>query len=205
MIIRAINFYSLLPSTFDSIFFKLIGISGVLLLGIDFIIKFNKRKVTYNILLIAYMVILVITSFVHKEYGLGENLKTIMWAILQYFLIYQFAFENSDNKRFFKRISWGFIYSWFVLVSMSMVLFFGKFGYEKYYNARHRIRIGFLESRLFGTFSDINNAAIASLVVIVLILFYLYNKKVTGLNKIIFLINLPLQFIYIVLSGSRST
>ncbi|HFU6276932.1 TPA: O-antigen ligase domain-containing protein, partial [Enterococcus faecium] len=151
------------------------------------------------------MVILVITSFVHKEYGLGENLKTIMWAILQYFLIYQFAFENSDNKRFFKRISWGFIYSWFVLVSMSMVLFFGKFGYEKYYNARHRIRIGFLESRLFGTFSDINNAAIASLVVIVLILFYLYNKKVTGLNKIIFLINLPLQFIYIVLSGSRST
>lgn len=27
----------------------------------------------------------------------------------------------------------------------------------------------------------------------------------TGLNKIIFLINLPLQFIYIVLSGSRST
>lgn len=204
LVIRAVNIYSLLPPTFDSIFFKLIGIIGVVLLLIDFIMKFTQKKLTYNVFLILYILVLILTSLLHRQYGLGENLKTIMWATLQYFVIYQFAFENPKKQSFFNRISYGFIYSWFILVSMSMVLFFCKFGYERYYDARHRIRIGFLESRLFGVFSDVNNAAIASLVVIILVLFYLFSTKVKGFNKFIFWINIPLQFFFIVLSGSRS-
>ena len=48
LVVRAVNIYSLLPPTFDSIFFKLIGIIGVVLLLIDFIMKFTQKKLTYN-------------------------------------------------------------------------------------------------------------------------------------------------------------
>lgn len=205
MVIRAINFYSLLPQTFDSIFFRILGILGILLLLLDVFVNIRGRNFPYNILLSLYIVILVITTFVNRQYGMSENLKTIMWAVLQYFVIYQFAFDNPNNEVFFNRISLSFIYSWFVLSLSSMVLFFSKFGYEKYYDARHRIRVGFLESRLFGVYSDINNGAIAALAVIVLSLFFLYHKRVRGVSKAILMCSLPLQFIYIVLSGSRST
>lgn len=205
MVIRVINFYSLLPQTFDSIFFKFLGVLGILLLFLDILINIRRKSFPYNLLLSLYILVLIITSFVNRKYGLGENLKTIMWAVLQYFVIYQFAFDNPNNERFFNRISFGFIYSWFVLSLSSMVLFFCKFGYERYYDARHRIRVGFLESRLFGLYSDVNNGAIAALAVIVLVLYFLCHKKVHGFSKVILISSLPLQFVYIVLSGSRST
>ena len=110
LVIRAVNIYSLLPPTFDSIFFKLIGIIGVVLLLIDFIMKFTQKKLTYNVFLILYILVLILTSLLHRQYGLGENLKTIMWATLQYFVIYQFAFENPKKQSFFNRISYGFIF-----------------------------------------------------------------------------------------------
>lgn len=205
MVIRIINFYSLLPQTFDSVFYKIIGILGVLLLLLDAFVNIRGKSFPYNLLLSMYVLVLIITAFVNRQYGLGENLKTIMWTVLQYFVIYQFALDNPNNERFFNRISFGFIYSWFILSLSSMVLFFCKFGYERYYDARHRIRVGFLESRLFGLYSDINNGAIAALAVIVLALFFLYHKRVFGVSKAILICSLPLQFIYIVLSGSRST
>lgn len=205
MIIRAINLYSLLPQTFDSIFFRFIGIGGLVLLFLDFCTKIKHSKFHYNVLLILYMTVLILTSFINRKYGVGENLKTIMWSMLQYFLIYQFAFENPNKKIFFNRISFSFIYSWFILSLGSMVLFFSKFGYEKYYDARHRIRVGFLESRLFGLYSDVNNAAIAAFVVIILAIYFLNKKQIYGLNKFVLVSSIPLQFIYIVLSGSRTT
>lgn len=205
MVIRIINFYSLMPQTFDSVFFKILGILGILLLLLDAFVNIRRKSFPYNLLLSMYMLVLIITTFVNRQYGLGENLKTIMWTVLQYFVIYQFALDNPNNEKFFNRISFGFIYSWFILSLSSMVLFFCKFGYERYYDARHRIRVGFLESRLFGLYSDINNGAIAALAVIVLALFFLYHKKAYGVSKAILICSLPLQFIYIVLSGSRST
>ncbi|WP_407856665.1 O-antigen ligase family protein [Enterococcus hailinensis] len=205
MIIRAVNIYSLLPQTFDSIFFKILGVLGITLLFFDFIINVKKGLFPYSLLLSLYMFFLLVSTIINYRYGVGENAKIIMWSLIQYFVIYQFAYDNPNFEKFFDGISLGFIYSWFVLSLGSIILFFCKFGYEKYYDARHRIRIGFLESRLFGLFSDVNNGAIAALAVIILALLFLYQKRVKGFSKAILVCSIPLQLVFIVLSGSRST
>lgn len=205
MIIRIVNVYSLLPQTFDSVFFKVLGVLGIFILLIDAFFNFKSRSFPYSILLSVYVFFLIITIIINRQYGVGENLKVLMWSLIQYFVIYQFAYDNPKFEKFFDRISLGFIYSWFILSLGSLVLFFCKFGYEKYYDARHRIRIGFLESRLFGLFSDVNNGAIAALAVIILAIYFLYQRRFKGINKFVLFFSIPIQFAFIVLSGSRST
>nr|WP_245249813.1 O-antigen ligase family protein [Vagococcus allomyrinae] len=73
-------------------------------------------------------------------------------------------------------------------------------------NRFHPLRLGFVENRLFGIFSDPNFAATICLVTVAVSLYYLFQKKEQkrlALN-IFFVINIIFQLAFVVLSGSRT-
>ncbi|MGM0215628.1 O-antigen ligase family protein [Enterococcus sp. AZ109] len=203
LVVRAINFMSLLPSKYDGVVFTFLAVFGGLLLFYDFVDNVLKRRFPYDIFLVLFVIILLITSSINRQYGIVPNLKLIIWSSIYYFLAYQFGKECYGNSAFFNKFNLTLIYTWFLLSFVSLAMFFFNFGYEKFYSPRDRIRIGFLESRLFGVFGDPNYGATTSVVVIILCVCYLV-KSNNKLFKIFLASNIFFQYLYIVLSGSRT-
>lgn len=206
LILRSINVYSLLPSKYDSLLFAFLAVFGGLLLTIDFIINVKSRKRPYDILLIIFLVVLLISTIVNRHFGIVSNLKLMVWSCIYFFIVYEFGEISSQDNHFFKRINYSLIISWFFVSLLSLGMFLLQFGYEKYTSPRDRIRVGFLESRLFGLFGDPNYGAVICLVVIILSIFYLISEwRKKGIIKKVFLIsNIIIQFPTLLLSGSRS-
>lgn len=206
LILRSINVYSLLPSKYDSLLFAFLAAFGGLLLMIDFLINIKSKKRAYDILLIIFLVVLLISTIVNRQFGMVSNLKLMVWSCIYFFLVYEFGEISSQDNHFFKKINYSLVISWFFVSLISLGMFLLQFGYEKYTSPRDRIRIGFLESRLFGLFGDPNYGAIVCIIVIILSVFYLINEwRKKGMIKKVFLIsNILIQFPVLLLSGSRS-
>lgn len=206
LIFRSINIYSLVPSKFDSLLFSLLVIVGSIFLLLDFFNNIKLRKFPYNLLLILFLIIFLVSSIVNREFGIFSNLKLVVWSCIYFFFSYNFGDDNFNNQHFFKRINMVLIISWFIVSLLSLVMFLLKFGYEQYTSPRERLRVGFLESRLFGLFGDPNYGATVCLIVMILLLFYLINdwKKLALFIKIFYVANLVIQFSVLILSGSRS-
>ncbi|EOH87785.1 hypothetical protein I588_02987 [Enterococcus pallens ATCC BAA-351] len=203
LVLRAINFVSLLPSKYDGAVFTVLAAAGSIILFIDLIKNLLNRKFPYDKMLVFFVLVIILSTVMNRRYGMIPNLKLVVWSAIYYFLAYQFGKDFYKNASFFKKISLTLICSWFLLVISSLVMFFLNFGYEKFYSPRDRIRIGFLESRLFGVFGDPNYAATASVVIIILSVYYFIQSD-NKLSKLFLSSNIFLQYLYIVLSGSRT-
>lgn len=203
LLFRSVNVYRYVPSIFDSVWFDALTILGAVLLLTDFIQNVRQKRFPYDKLLVLFIIIVVVSSFLNRQYGITTNLKIIYWSCVYYFIAYEFGKHHIDHESFFKKVNFALIVSWFLFVVGSLVMFFLHFGYEKYYTPRNRLRIGFLESRLFGLFGDPNYGAAGSVIVIILCLYYLY-KKQGKVMKSFLTANIVLQYLYIVLSGSRT-
>ncbi|BBM17511.1 polymerase [Enterococcus avium] len=203
LLLRSINIYSLMPSKYDGMFFTFLALWGGILLGIDFFSNLKKKRFPYDKLLILFSTVILLSSIFNRQYGIIPNIKLLIWSCIYYFLAYEFAKEHFKDNRFFKNIDFTLIITWFVLTFSSLVMFFLNFGFEKFYSPRDRIRVGFLESRLFGLYGDPNYAATGAVIVIILSLYYIFKIKRTSL-RVFLIANIFIQFIYIVLSGSRT-
>lgn len=206
LILRSINIYSLIPSKIDSLLFTILVVVGVFFLIVDFFNNMKLKRFPYNYLLILFFIIFLVSSITNREFGIFSNLKLIIWSCIYFFLSYNFGEDNFSNNNFFKKINMTLIVSWFLISFLSLMMFFLKFGYEKYTSPRERLRVGFLESRLFGLFGDPNYGATVCLIVMMLIVFYLINdwQKANAISKTLYIINLAIQFFVLILSGSRS-
>lgn len=203
LLFRSVNVYHYVPTIFDSVWFDTLTIIGALLLLTDFIQNIRYKKFPYDKVLIVFVIVIFISSILNRQYGITTNIKIIYWSCIYYFIAYEFGKEHINYETFFKKINFTLIISWFLLVISSLGMFFLHFGYEKYYTPRNRLRIGFLESRLFGVFGDPNYGAAGSVIVIILCMYYLY-KNYSKLMKSFLILNIILQYLYIILSGSRT-
>lgn len=199
LIFRMINLYSLLPSKLDTIIFSLISILGIIILTKNSIEWIYKRR-KYDVFLIIFILAALISSVFFGSGIIIGNMKIIFWQILLIFVIY----ENGKTGKYFSIIENILIHAWFILVLISIVLFFSKISMtiplsKLYYG----IRFGFVENRLFGVFVDPNYAATIS-VVVVLISLSMFKKGKNVPTKIFLLANTILQLLYISLSGSRT-
>lgn len=185
------------------IYILLAGI-GALLLLLDFFTTKKWCKGKYIVVLYGFVVIVGISSLINIRYGFVDNMKTIVWTIIQIGLIYTFytRFSKQELVHFFDRIWVGMSVFWFFPVVISIVQFVLCKGYIVKVEDRH-LRQGFYDNRLFGVFNDPNYAAVFSLCVIVAMLYLL--KKISDKKvRIFFKANIVIQYLYIVLSGSRT-
>ncbi|WP_086313932.1 hypothetical protein A5821_001481 [Enterococcus sp. 7F3_DIV0205] len=203
LLLRTINIYSLLPSKLDSLVFGLLSVWAALYIAnkLFFSIK-NKQFNYFDPLLIIFLAMIFLSIVVHYETYLVANMKLWLWQAIYLLVIYQIGKER--NRKTFAILETILLVSWFILVVIAIAMFLAQYTYsaplDKIYNG---LRVGFYENRLYGLFSDPNFAATISVVSIILSV-HLVLKKVAKKWTILLVINVILQWIYVVLSGSRT-
>lgn len=178
---------------------------GVLLGLYNFFVKkayLFVRKIEY---LIIFFAMNIITSLLVMKYGFSTNIKNLVVFFIYFFAIYP-IFQNFSREK--SRILFNVFFSVITVantvgVFLSLVQFFMLIGYRVFDYKGLLIRQGFVESRLFGILASPNYLSIISLIIII----YLW-MRLSALNKIVKTLaisSIILNFVYIVLSGSRTT
>ena len=178
---------------------------GVLLGLYNFFVKkayLFVRKIEY---LIIFFAMNIITSLLVMKYVFSTNIKNLVVFFIYFFAIYPIFQSFSKEK---SRILFNVFFSVITVsntvgVFFSLVQFFMLIGYRVFDYKGLLIRQGFVESRLFGILASPNYLSIISLIVII----YLW-MRLSALNKIVKTLAISsifLNFVYIVLSGSRTT
>ena len=180
---RMVCFVDLVSNQINGICYIVGAIMGGLLLVCELLLH-SKRYLRFEYYMFAlFLLVCFISSIVYREYGLGDNIKTIMWMAIQMFLftsVIPFGEDKEKNgKTCLNRLMNSLIVVHFVAVFISFGQFLVQSSYVvPDYNDAYDRRQGFVEERLFGVFTDPNYAAIASLLVIAFAVFLL--KKVTN-------------------------
>ena len=178
---------------------------GVLLGLYNFFVKkayLFVRKIEYLILFFAMN---IITSLLVIKYGFSTNIKNLVVFFIYFFAIYPIFQSFSKEK---SRLLFNLFFSVITVantvgVFISLVQFFMLIGYRVFDYKGLLIRQGFVESRLFGILASPNYLSIISLIIII----YL-GMRLTFFSKLVKTLaisSILLNFVYIVLSGSRTT
>ncbi|ROX74419.1 O-antigen ligase domain-containing protein [Enterococcus faecium] len=202
LIIRIINYYSLIPSKYDTLLFTLITVWAALITAVDIFTKnFSLKKADY--LLLAFILAILLSTFLNGPSGIVDNIKLVIWQFIYLFVVFRIGREDHFKQiiPMFEKI---LLACWNLLALISLGMFALNYSYvqelDKFYNG---FRAGFVENRLYGVFSDPNFAGATSVAVIFLAVKLLMTNK-NKMAKIYSIVTILLQFAYIILSGSRT-
>ena len=181
---------------------------GMLLLAVRFINFKHYIKTRGIILLILFSAGYVVSSLITFSYGWYENLRFLIFTVFQFGLLYATdSNENTEDVK--KRTTVAANYFLIVTALFSLLSFIVMIlGYNKMFAAAAEkavptYYIGFWHGRLYGIYWDPNIAAVtAAAAVILSVYFFLRTQK--KIIKVLNVLNISLQFTYIVFSGSRT-
>lgn len=205
LLLRCVGPYSLLPSILDSLLFSVAALVGGLLILIDFVKNIKAKKMPYNYLLLIFLALMFISLLVNRQYDFLGNIKMLVWQAIYFLLIYQVGLKM--DKGFLKKVQWFMIIALFIMSVVSLIMFLIQYKYAVSIETKTLpLRIGFIESRLFGAYIDPNSGSVMSVMVICFAMNLLtIDKSLQGSKLKPFLItSIVVQFIYIMLSGSRT-
>ena len=202
---RIVPYVTFIGSGINSLIYNLLAVSGAVLLAADFFVtkKWNKGK--YVIILYGFIAVMFISSLINIKYGYFDNIKTLVWTTIQIGLFYTFYTRMAKNEviKFVKSI-WIIISGlWFIPIVYSLKQFAFLESYTVKLDDGLVKRQGFVENRLFGIFNDPNYAAITALMIIIASLYFIKKEKKLPI-KIYWIVNVIIQYVYIILSGSRT-
>ena len=194
--------------SFDSIDGLLsMGFAGIgcLLILQDLLTDRYLFKVRFSWVLFLFLGVLTISNILNIQYGWVDNLKTTIWFCIHFFVLYTMSLrlEKEKNKHIIL-----FIFKLFnILFSISLLLSIGQFivniGYLSYMHSNLYKIQGFFSGRLFGIFSDPNAAAMISLCMIIFNMYLIKNNDKKVIRILYFILSF-INFLYIVLSNSRT-
>lgn len=184
------------------------GFGAVLIIS-DLIVNRKSISGKAQDLLVLFVAICVISSVINIKFGLFDNLKFIATLMIEYFILFCFAFgdtkEQISKKLDYTTATLSIV--WFIVVFASVLMYFfnvdivvmgrGIFG---------KTNQGFSNefSRLWGILQDPNYAGATSVVVLFAsVRFFAKNKNI--ILRILNFINITTQLLYIILGGSRAT
>lgn len=179
------------------------GVGGLLCVY-SFILAGKRFFCKDNLLLAGFLIICVISSLLNMKYGISDNAKTMVWTAIQFFVLYGITWKmtKEEIKKEFYRLANLLAVIWFCGIAVSLYQFLFQIQYIVPYQEYKR-RQGFIDERLFGIFTDPNFAAVTSVCVIIFSLIA-YRRSHNRLVRIFNVVNCVFQFLYIVLSGSRT-
>ena len=193
-------------ASWPSLIYNGLAVGGALLLVWDFFTRRVLFKAKYCGILILFLAVTVISCVLNMEYGIADNVKTLVWSCIQIFLLAAVDTDlpGVENEKRFRLVMHGLSVLWGigVLVSIGMFCVFhqGVYYLEGYARVTYE---GFCESRLYGVFLDPNYAAMFALVVLLFSTAMLF-RKTAAWEKVFYGISIFINFIYIILSGSRT-
>lgn len=178
---------------------------GVLLLLQDLLTDRIMFQAKNWWILMLFLVVIGISSLASYQYGISDNIKTMIWFCIHFFIFYTIVPRLGDRKseKFIRRILFGIGALWTICVLISVAQYAFQLGYHAFMHEGLLKRQGFIENRLFGLFSDPNAAALMSMCLIFAI-FYLMETDKCLWKRCLGIIAVILHFTYIILSGSRT-
>lgn len=192
------------PEIVDSAVYAVMGIIGALLVLADVILNKYWLKARYCWLLYAFLCVMGISSILNMSFGYMSNVKTIMWTGIQFTIFYTYLqrVEKDKLRKYISRLIVGVSAFWLIPVLYSFLQFLRL---NSYYTPiwGKKIKQGLVENRLFGVFNDPNYAAFMSLLLIIG-MYFLYQQTKKQWKKNVYIVYGLIQFLYIVLSGSRT-
>ena len=154
--------------------------------------------------LIVLFVVIIISLVVNMKYGYIDNVKDLIVFFVYFFSIYPFISFITKEQANQTLLSVGGVLAVLstgaVIASLFQFVTFDGYIIESYKG--NVFRQGFIDSRLFGVFTDPNIQSVVSLLTITY-LGYLQNKVSRPLKVLLYLA-IFCNFTYIVLSGSRT-
>ena len=177
---------------------------GILLATYNLVIKKVYLKIKTIEYLLLFFAFNIITSILVISYGYSTNIKNAL--IFYIYFLTVFPIFTGVTREEGKKIYDYFFYTVTVLntfgVLVSLIQFVLLKGYRVHDYKGLYIRQGFVESRLFGILASPNFLSLISLIVIIFLVL-----KICSFEKVyrfIGIVVIALNFIYIVLSGSRT-
>ena len=177
---------------------------GILLATYNLVIKKVYLKIKTIEYLLLFFAFNIITSILVISYGYSTNIKNAL--IFYIYFLTVFPIFTGITREEGKKIYDYFFYTVATLntfgVLASLIQFVLLKGYRVHDYKGLYIRQGFVESRLFGILASPNYLSLISLIVIIFLVL-----KICSFEKVyryISIVAIVLNFIYIVLSGSRT-
>ena len=177
---------------------------GILLATYNLVIKKVYLKIKTIEYLLLFFTFNIITSILVISYGYSTNIKNTL--IFYIYFLTVFPIFTGVTREEGKKIYDYFFYTVTVFntfgVLVSLIQFILLKGYRVHDYKGLYIRQGFVESRLFGILASPNFLSLISLIVIIFLI-----TKIGSFIKVyknISILAIVLNFIYIVLSGSRT-
>lgn len=167
---------------------------------------YNKyyRKTPVFWPLMAFIVSYVISMLVNFKYGIYENFRGLIFLVFEFALLY--LFNSNTDKAFTKtkfNISTIFYISVVGILSLiSLITMFCGVSLIYEQEVGPTIVVGFAWGRLFGVYWDPNIAAVMANLALLLSLLFI--KKAKKIFKVLLILNIVVQALYIVFSDSRT-
>ena len=177
---------------------------GILLATYNLAIKKVYLKIKTIEYLLLFFAFNIITSILVISYGYSTNIKNALIFYIYFLTVFPIFTEITREEG--KKVYDYFFYTVTLLntfgVLVSLIQFVLLKGYRVHDYKGLYIRQGFVESRLFGILASPNYLSLISLIVIIFLVL-----KICSFEKVyryISIVAIVLNFIYIVLSGSRT-
>jgi len=175
------------------------GLLVIKTLFIDKIILSNK----YLILVYAFLIAYLVTIFLNRDLNFLGNIKTLIWSVIMMIPLFVNDYNN-DKERILNdiyRIARVMVIITLIISGISLLQFFFNINFWVRRVDGPLIPQGYYAARLWGIYVDPNQACNVSIISIALsIILYINNKL---LNKKILVLNIIVQYLFIVLSASR--
>lgn len=188
--------------------YQILVFAGILILVADFFTSGVFLKSKYSTVLVLFYLACAVSIAVNLSYDVVGNLKVVAWMMIQTFVFASMDKEQSreHHLKWFRYVTESFSFVWFVGAVWSFCLFLFGFGRTVVNpdSTAATTRVGFVEGRLFGVFRDPNYAALCILFSMLMILCNMFLHKEKLPAKIYHVLLLVFDFIYVLLSRSRT-
>ncbi len=206
---RYFGVYSLAPLKIDEILFSGLALCGVIILSFGVLLNDIDFNLKQNKWLFLFLTVFLVSSFLNCTYGILGNLKSFIWTLIAFCVIFISPknYSLEERKKLIITIQNILICFWLALSLLSILIFISGINYEDFIPGRsHEVfRLGYLEARLFGVFTNPNRGSSVAFLTIIFSFFRLFeNKKRLFKNKL-HITNIIIQSIYISLANSRGT
>ncbi len=197
--------HGLVEHTINAFMYVFVGLSGVFLFALDFFFYKNYKKMPGYKISIVFVLCAFLSSALNIRYGVVDNISTLVWLTVQMGL-FATTGHLMTRERYHKWLTLFFSISgaiWGFASAVSLYQFFFVRGYLIPMNGR-MLRQSLYDNRLFGVFIDPNLGSFVGFLVLWGMVYLMYHSR-KKIVRVLGIINCVLQFIYIILSGSRST
>lgn len=162
------------------------------------------RKMPNIWIIAAFLISYLISAGLTWRYGVTDNLKELIWLGISMIVVYgsSYLYEVDEMKREFRILAWIWVLYCTLanIVSLSMVVW-GR-GYKIGSGANAKV-IGLKWGRLWGIYDDPNHGGTIAVAAILLAVYLIASVKKRW-QKWICLFTIVIQFVYLVLSDSRT-